>query len=121
MTDTKQIVDRYLAIWNEDDATRRRALIASTWTEDATYVDPVMNGAGHDGIDAVVAGARAQFPGFEFRPLGAPDMHGDRLRFRWTLGPKGAEPIIDGTDFAIVAVDGRIASVTGFLDRMPQQ
>ena len=111
MTDTKTIVDRYLAIWNEDDAARRRALIASAWTEDATYVDPVMKGAG----------AQAQFPGFEFRPLGQPDAHGDRLRFRWTLGPKGADAIIDGTDFAVIAADGRLASVTGFIDRMPQQ
>ena len=69
MPDHKDIVDRYLAIWNETDATRRRALIARTWTEDATYVDPVMRGAGHDGIDAMVAGAQAQFPGFEFRPV----------------------------------------------------
>ncbi len=121
MTDTKTIVDRYLAIWNEGDAARRRALIASAWTEDATYVDPVMKGAGHDGIDAMIAGAQAQFPGFEFRPLGQPDAHGDRLRFRWTLGPKGADAIIDGTDFAVIAADGRLASVTGFIDRMPQQ
>ncbi len=121
MTDTKAIVDRYLEIWNEGDAARRKALIAAAWTEDATYVDPVMRGAGHEGIDAMIAGAQAQFPGFEFRPLGAPDAHGDRLRFRWTLGPRGADTIIDGTDFAVIAADGRIASVTGFLDRIPQQ
>ena len=70
MTDTRTIVDRYLAIWNEGDAKRRRALIAAAWTEDATYVDPVMRGAGHEGIDAMISGAQAQFPGFEFRALG---------------------------------------------------
>jgi hypothetical protein len=115
----KDIVDRYLAIWNETDPARRRALIAGAWTEDATYVDPVMRGAGHAGIDAMIAGAQAQFPGFAFRPLGEPDGHNDRLRFRWTLGPAGGATIIDGVDFAVLAPDGRIASVSGFLDRVP--
>ena len=121
MKDTRAIVDRYLAIWNEADPQRRRAMIAEVWTQDATYADPVMRGAGHDGIDAMIAGAQAQFPGFAFSALGEPDAHGDRLRFRWTLGPKGANTIIDGTDFAVVASDGRLASVTGFLDRVPEQ
>lgn len=119
MTGAREIVDRYLAIWNETDATRRRALIARAWADDATYVDPVMSGAGHAGIDAMVAGAQTQFPGFVFAPLGEPDAHNDRLRFRWTLGPKGGATVIDGTDFAVVAADGRLAAVSGFLDRVP--
>jgi hypothetical protein len=35
------------------------------------------------------------------------------------LGPEGADSPIKGTDFAIVR-DGRIGSVTGFLDQVPQ-
>lgn len=119
MTDTRDLVDRYLAIWNERDAERRKALIVQTWTEDATYVDPAMRGAGHDGIDAMIAGAQAQFPGFEFRLLGEPDAHGDRLRFRWTAGPAQGPTIVDGADFAVVSGDGRLASVSGFIDRAP--
>lgn len=119
MTSSKNLVDRYLAIWNETDPARRRALIASTWSDDATYVDPLMRGEGHDGIDAMIAAAQAQFPGHSFAPLGEPDAHNDRLRFRWTLGPEAGATIVDGTDFAIVAPDGRLASVSGFLDRVP--
>lgn len=117
--DGQSIVDRYLAVWNETDANRRRALIAQAWSEDATYVDPVMRGAGHAGIDAMIAGAQAQFPGFRFSALGRADAHNDRLRFRWTAGPDGADMLIDGTDFAVLAPDGRFASVCGFLDRIP--
>jgi hypothetical protein len=40
MTDINTSIDRYIAIWNETDAKRRQDLIAQTWTEDATYVDP---------------------------------------------------------------------------------
>ena len=118
---THTIVDDYLAIWNERDADKRRALIAQTWTEDATYVDPVMRGQGHAGIDAMIAGAQAQFPGFRFSALGAADAHNDRLRFRWSAGPEGGATIIDGADYAMLAPDGRLASVCGFLDRVPAQ
>lgn len=113
------IVDRYLAIWNEKDSTRRRAMIEITWTEDATYVDPVMRSEGHEGIDRMIAAAQAQFPGHSFRLLEGPDAHNDRLRFRWTLGPADGPTIIDGSDFALIAADGRLASVSGFLDRVP--
>jgi hypothetical protein len=42
-----------------------------------------------------------------------PDAHNDRVRFTWALlGPDGA--VGGGTDFAIVAPDGRLRSVTGF-------
>ncbi len=116
-----KIVDDYLAIWNERDADKRRTLIARTWTEEATYVDPVMSGQGHAGIDAMIAGAQAQFPGFRFSALGAPDAHNDRLRFRWTAGPEGGAAIIDGADYAVLSADGRLASVCGFFDRVPAQ
>jgi hypothetical protein len=69
MTEINALIDNYIAVWNEGDPARRRALIAQTWTEDASYVDPMMTGAGLDGID-----------------------------------------------FGVVAEDGRLRSVTGFLE-----
>ena len=39
------------------------------------------------------------------------------LRFSWTLGAPDAGPIARGTDFGLVAADGRLKSVTGFLDQ----
>jgi hypothetical protein len=38
------------------------------------------------------------------------------VRFSWTLGVPGADPVARGTDMAVLAADGRLASVTGFLD-----
>jgi len=120
MTDTTTLIDNYIAIWNEADPERRRELIAQTWTEDATYVDPVMTGTGPDGIDAMIAGARQQFPGLRFELAGAPDAHHDRVRFTWHLKPEaGGDAVAIGSDFAVVADDGRLRSVTGFLDLVP--
>lgn len=116
--DSEQIVDRYFAVWNEADAARRRELITRTWTEDATYVDPLMRGDGHDGIGAMVEGVQAQFPGYRFRRSGTVDAHNDRVRFGWELGPDDGPPVAGGVDFGVIAGD-RLASVTGFLEFAP--
>ncbi|SPK73281.1 protein of unknown function [Cupriavidus taiwanensis] len=83
------LADRYLAAWNETDAARRRELIAAAWTETACYVDPLMRGDGHAGIDAMIAAAQAKFPGFRFTRVSPVDAHGEHLRFTWELGPAG--------------------------------
>lgn len=113
-----KIAQQYIAAWNETDAARRRALIAETWTVDASYVDPLMAGRGHAEVDALMAGVQQRFPDFRFALIGQPDGFGDKVRFSWGLGPDGVEAPIKGTDFVQVE-DGRLKSVTGFLDQVP--
>jgi SnoaL-like domain len=119
MTDIDAIAHHYIELWNEKAPNRRRDILTQHWTADASYVDPVMNGDGRDGIDALIAGVQQRFPEFRFRLIGKPDGYGDRVRFSWGLGPNGTDSPIKGTDFAVVQ-DGRIRSVTGFLDQVPQ-
>lgn len=52
MNDANTNAERYLAIWNETDAARRRALIAESWSKAATYIDPLMRGEGHEQINS---------------------------------------------------------------------
>ena len=85
---------------------------------DARYVDPLMSGDGHDGVDALIAGVQQRFPDFKFRLIGEPNGFGDHVRFSWGLGPDGGDSPIKGTDFAVLS-DGRIRSITGFLDQVP--
>ncbi len=66
MPDVTTLVDSYIALWNEPDPARRRALVEQTFTADGEYLDPLMRGEGTDGIDAMVAAAQAQFPGTRF-------------------------------------------------------
>lgn len=116
--DALGIAHRYIALWNETDPARRRQLLESDWVADARYVDPVMQGRGIAQIDALVGAVHQRYPGFRFRLKGGADAHGDHLRFSWTLGPSGAEDLIEGTDFAEVD-GGRLRAVTGFLDKVP--
>lgn len=117
MTDPDTLARDYLALWNDPDAASRNHRLSDGWTEDARYIDPMMAGEGHAGIAAMIADARAQFPGHAFTLRGAPDAHGSFVRFSWTLAPEHGAPIVSGTDIVRLAADGRIAEVIGFLDR----
>lgn len=118
MTDANTNAERYLAIWNETDAIRRKAMIAEAWAEDGLYVDPLVRGEGHERIGCLVEGVQARFPGFRFTLIGPADGYDDNLRFSWGLGPEGGEALIKGTDFATLE-NGRLKSVYGFLDQVP--
>ena len=118
MTDAAKIADAYIAVWNETDAQRRRALIGEGWTPDARYVDPIMSGEGLDQISGMIGAVHERFPGFRFSLIGRADGHGEHVPFSWGLGPDGADSPIKGTDFAVVA-DGKLRTATGFLDQVP--
>jgi hypothetical protein len=120
MDDITTLVERYIAAWNETDPANRLSLIAHTWTDDATFVDPMMEGDGHAGIDAMIRGVQERFPGLRFRPFGTADAHHARARFSWELAPESGAPVARGTDFAELSADGRLRSVTGFFDMVAQ-
>ena len=116
MPEITEVINTYIAAWNETDEARRLDLVTRAWAPDATYVDPVMSGEGHEGIDAMIAAAQEQFPGHRFELTAGPDVHHDRVRFAWRLlDPNGATAIA-GVDFARLAADGRLREVTGFLE-----
>ncbi|GHD02972.1 nuclear transport factor 2 family protein [Novosphingobium pokkalii] len=117
MTDPETLARDYLALWNDPDAVSRNRRLSDGWAENARYADPMMAGQGHAGIAAMIADARAQFPGHAFTLRGTPDAHGSFVRFSWTLAPEHGAPIVGGTDIVRLAADGRIAEVIGFLDR----
>jgi hypothetical protein len=127
--DVNQAVVSYLAVWNERDARRRRALVAQTWSEDGSYVGPSRQGVGHDAIDAIIATAQQQSP-LPLAPGQSPawrmslasgiDTHHDYVRFSWTAGGTADAPLfVKGTVFALFAADGRFKSVIGFTDAAP--
>jgi SnoaL-like domain len=120
VSDLNELVDRYIAAWNEPDADARRAAVAGLWTEDGTYTDPLVAAAGHQAIEAVIGGAREMFPGHVFRLAGGVDGHHDIARFGWELVPAGGgDSVAVGFDVAVAADDGRLRGVYGFLDKAP--
>jgi hypothetical protein len=115
----QEIIERYLEAWNETDAAARLALVESVWAADGSYTDPLADVHGPDAIAGLIGAAQQQFPGLVFTLGGPVDGHHNQARFTWHLGPAGGEPIVVGFDVVVLDSAGQIASVHGFLDKVP--
>ncbi|MFB7502111.1 nuclear transport factor 2 family protein [Streptomyces broussonetiae] len=114
-------VARYFEAWNAADADALAKAVAAAWSEDGTYTDPLADVRGHQEIAAVIRTAHEQFPGFEFKMAGDVDGNHHIARFSWELvsSADGSAPVA-GSDVLTLTEDGRITSVLGFLDRLPE-
>ncbi|GGP58335.1 nuclear transport factor 2 family protein [Streptomyces melanogenes] len=114
-------VARYFEAWNASGSAEELAkAVEAAWSADGRYTDPMSDATGYEAIAGVIGAVHAQFPGFEFRLEGVVDGHHDLARFRWELVSvaDGSAPVA-GSDVVTFAEDGRIATVAGFLDRVP--
>ena len=123
LIDHTLLAQRYLAVWNQTDPAARREAIDDLYGPDARYVDPLVDAHGRDAIDALIAAAQEQFPGWVFRLAGTVDGHHDVARFSWELlpadAPVGVEAPVVGFDVVVTDDRGRLSAVVGFLDRVP--
>jgi hypothetical protein len=70
----------------------------------------------------MIAAVQAHFPGYRVRLSSGIEAHHGRVRFSWSAGGTEQAPLfLAGTDFAVLADDGRMRAVTGFTDAMPSQ
>jgi len=122
MRKVTEVVDSYIAAWNERDSGRRSELLSKTWTENGSYIDPHRGGIGYEQLSAMIQTVHDAFPpAYRFRLASRIDEYRDRVRFQWEAGGTKDAPLhFVGTDFAVLSRDGRFQSVTGFVDELPQ-
>jgi hypothetical protein len=125
----EELADRYLALWNEPDADRRRRTIAELWTQDARHVlqppqeiraiatqpgiglTAILEARGHQEIEARVASAYEHWVGSEglsFRRRDDAEQLADGLKFHWEALDKDGELFAVGLHVLVLAADGRI-------------
>jgi hypothetical protein len=114
----QEIIDRYLAAFNESDAASRRELLDALCTSECTYTDPHVDLRGPEQIDAFITQTQERFPGVTFTLGGPVDAHHNQARFRWHAGPNDSPDAYVGFD-VIVTEDGQIRNVYGFMDAAP--
>ncbi len=124
-----ETADRYIALWNEPDADRRRRAIAELWTQDARHlVQPpqeiraiatqpgigltaILEARGREEIEARVAGAYKHWVGSEglrFRRRDDAEQLGDILKFHWEALDEDGALFAGGLRVLVLAADGRI-------------
>lgn len=115
-----ELIDRYIAVWNEPDAAKRDAAIAGIWREDAFSASVANEYAGRAAIaarvrrtyDDFVAGQR-----FLFRAVGDGEIHHDGMRIRWEMGPADGGPAVSGgVQFLILDAQGLVRYDYQFID-----
>src|SRR5205807_750982 len=125
MTDIKEFADRYVNIWNEPDAGRRRQTVRALWQEDARHLARTIEAVGHDGIEMRVRTAYEKWvkeKGNIFRLRDGVDSHHDTIKLRWEMLPArdedtlGGEVISIGFDFLVLGGDGRIRTGYQFIE-----
>jgi len=70
MSDVNELVEGYLAMWNETDPVARSVVSERIWESDATYTDPLVVAEGREVIESVVGGVQEQVSGAALPVLG---------------------------------------------------
>ncbi|WP_327001702.1 hypothetical protein OHA72_42245 [Dactylosporangium sp. NBC_01737] len=136
-TDLQNLTDRYVAVWGEPDADRRRAAVRELWSDDAVHVLQapqelrqaaaglgfdrlVLEARGHAELESRVARAYHEFvaPGtYVFRARGDADRLRDVVKFRWEMVPRdGGAPAGSGLEILVLGADGRIVGDYQFIE-----
>lgn len=112
MSDINQFVKRYMQIWHEPNAERRRKGIAELWAEDGVQFLSSRTYRGYNELEERITEAHKQFVqdgGFIFQPSGEVAGNHDAVKFSWEMVPaNGGEVAGAGTIFLLLNDDGRI-------------
>jgi len=136
-TDPRELVSRYVAVWNEPDPQQRREAIRDLWAKDGAHTlqppqeireaaaelgfpSTVLEARGHDALQIRVSRAYQEFvaPGkFTFQPRGNADRLGNVVKFNWDMVPTGGgEAAGAGLEILVLDEDGRITSDYQFIE-----
>jgi hypothetical protein len=124
-----ELADRYVALWNEPDADRRRQMIAELWTEDGRHIlqppqeireiaaqpgiglTAILEARGYEEIEARAASGYEHWVGSEglsFRGRDDAERVGDVVKFHWEAVAPDGEIFAVGLNFLVLNADGRI-------------
>ena len=119
MNAARELVERYVALWNELDASARRRQIAALWTDDGVHFTPSMEARGFDALERRVTGACDKWvrgAGHTFRACANADSHHGGVKFHWEMLTPAGEVSSVGFDFLVVGADGRIVADYQFIE-----
>jgi SnoaL-like domain len=107
-----ELWNRYAAIWSADADTRAIELRACL-ADDATYCDPNGPIEGRDALSTYMGTFQQSAPRTRFQIEALQHHHGQTLA-TWTLRNPSGDVLQNGTSFAPLSADGRLAHITGF-------
>lgn len=107
--DAAALAQRYVEVWNENDAARRRERIRALWPADGTTCYRLLDARGYDAIEARVTGSWEKWcrgGDHLFRPTAVTGHHG-AIKCDWVMAalPSG-DTAARGLSFLLLGADG---------------
>jgi hypothetical protein len=115
----RDLVARYIGMWNETDAESRRRRIAELWSVDCAYISEFSERHGRGGIEAEAVEACESLlaKGYLFRTVDPSDGHHNVARLRWQMVARTDRAVsAAGSDFLVLDSAGRIQLDFQFTD-----
>ena len=110
--DAQALADRYVAVWNETDAERRRAGIAALWVPDGQHYVGERAVRGYEALEARVRGSHeknVRDDGNRFRAASNARLLHDVVTFTWEMLPAESETVLaTGLEVLTIDAEGRI-------------
>lgn len=116
----RNLVIRYMAAWNEADASARDRTLEQCWSDHAVYVDPNVELTGREALSRHISMVQARRPGARLEFMSGIDHHHNVVRFLWRLVRADGTAGDTSIDFGEIGPDGRLTKIVGFFGSAPR-
>lgn len=119
MLPIEEVVVAYVAAWNENDETRRRALIEKCWAENGTITSNYVHVVGREELFANIAAWRRDRPHDLAIFTSGIEHHHTWFRFTVIVVQPDGTTYSEALDVGEVGPDGRIVQIITFHGPLP--
>lgn len=110
--DPQTLADRYVAVWNEKDAQRRREAVAALWVPNGQHFVAGRAAQGYEELEKRIQGSHeknVRIDGNRFRAAPGARLLRNVVTFYWEMLPANGDTVLArGLEFLIVNEEGRI-------------
>ena len=113
MNHIEELVQRFVSVWNEMDATRRGEQVRTLWRTDGRHVMGANDTRGHEALTQRVAASNQRNlreKNYVFRPATAIQALAGVVKFRWDMANRDTDGVVSaGVGFLTLDENHRIS------------
>ncbi|HZP76712.1 MAG TPA: hypothetical protein VFB45_11255 [Pseudolabrys sp.] len=116
MNSPQDLVERYVAVWNERDAQARRQAIAAVWRPDGAHFVKEREARGYAALEQRVIGSyekNVRDKGNRFRARPGAQRLRDIVIFHWEMLPANAETVL-AVGLEVLVLDAQDRVITDY-------
>lgn len=110
-------LENMMAVWNTEDAKKKRALTEAALEHNVHFVDPNHNIIGREAFLAMVDQVQAQIPGAVYARASEIGFQNNFCRYHWTIH-QGDTLLMSGFDVTEINDAGKVVKVIGFFGEL---